>query len=387
MFRDSCHREAVRSWLVLVVVACGNSAPPTKTSERVAPPRPSPAKVTCNEAGIILRGELSSGDDEAGKAREKAIEASCLGDKWPQAILDCIASTPRADECLDDLTGAQRTAYEQRLDDWDADYGGGAPGGVAGMTVLDCATVLVDVSHFPPLIDATSPERDWHLKARTAMLDEHCDHDWQDAMRSCIVTSADETAAISNCIAQELAPDEQKALTDALDRLAALATKIAAAKKGTLTCKAVVAAHYGDARWKNKLDGFKAAERKKLIAASRDAMTKACTADGWDETMRACIVVDGGQPCFTREKLRWGYPATGTVTKVGIAECDDYAAAVAQLTQCNLLSQASRDQIARSQQQMLAEIARMPAAQRAKMATSCKAAMDAISSTSTASGC
>ncbi len=379
---------------MLAAFACGNTPPPAKTVEPVAPPRPSPAKVTCNDAGIVLRGELSSGDDVAGKAREQAIEAACREDKWAQAILDCVASTPRADECLDDLTDAQRTSYDQRLADWDVEYGSGMAGGIPGMAGLDCATVLVDVSHFPPLIDATSPERDWHIKARTAVLDEHCDHDWQDAMRNCVVNSADETAALSSCIAQELAPDEAKALTDELDRLASLATKIADVKKKpkSITCKAVVQAHYADARWKDKLDGFKAAERKRMIADSRDAMTKACTADAWDETMRACIVVDGGQggarqECFVREKLRWGYPATGTVTKVGIAECDDYAAAVAKLTSCNLLSQASRDQIARSQQQMLVEIARMPSAQRAKMATSCKAAMDAIASTSTASGC
>lgn len=384
----------VRCWVVVVVAACG--APPAAPAKVIAntPPPAAPALATCKDAGIILRGPISSGSEEAGRAREQTIEKACRDDKWPQAMIDCVASTAHPDDCLAKLADPQRTAYGERLETWNDEYGGGedAADGNYHMTlpVVDCANLMLDTSHYAPVLDDTAPERAWQLEARTGFLLEACDHDWPDSLKQCIETAGHESAELARCLAHELSADEQQALDKQLADVSALAAKLAAAKKkpASITCTKAVAAHYADAQWKQKLDGYKPDERKKMIATSRKLMTTTCTADKWDDTMRACIVLRGGDVCFDgRNKRKWGYPATGAVTAVGVAECDEYAAAVAKLTACNMLPQAARDSIVRSQQQMLAEIARVPAGERAKMGESCKAGMDAIAMSLSGAGC
>jgi hypothetical protein len=380
----------VRCWLVIVACACGNkqTAPPPLANK---PPPAAPAKVTCNEVGVILRGEISSDDEGAGRAREQMIEKACREDKWSQTLIDCVASTPHPQNCLDKLDENQLTAFEERLQKWNEEYDEiDATAYNLQPQTASCADLLVDVSHYPPALDDKAVERAWQLKARVDFLVEECEHSWSERMKNCIEGAADERAEIEACLAGEVDPDARDELTKALTDIAGLATKIAAAKKkpASITCKQVVIKHYGDALWKQKLDGYNGNERKKMISASRDVMTKACTADNWSDTTRACLVLRGGDVCFdAANKRKWGYPATGAVTTVGIAECDEYAAAVAKLTACNMLPQASRDSIVRSQQQMLAEIARVPAAERAKMGSSCKAGMDAIAMSLSNAGC
>ncbi len=221
------------------------------------------------------------------------------------------------------------------------------------------------------------------------MLVEECEHHWSDSVKRC-VEAADAPGPAWSCLRDELAQNEVDVLSHQLtdiDRLADLIDKLKK-KPAAITCKKTVEAHYGDARWKQELGGFKPADRKRMIAASRDLMTKACTADNWDDTQRACIVLEGGDYCFEGSaKRKWGFPATGAVTSVGIAECDDYSAEVTKLTQCTNLPSSARDSIVRSQQQTLAEIARVPATERARMASSCKAAMDAIAASLENAGC
>jgi hypothetical protein len=86
-------------------------------------------------------------------------------------------------------------------------------------------------------------------------------------------------------------------------------------------------------------------------------------------------------------RMRWGYPAAGTVGSTGIAECDTYAAAVDQMATCAKLPQTSRDALVRSQQQMLAQIVSLPADKRATMATSCTAGLEAIENVVKSVGC
>jgi hypothetical protein len=376
--------------VLAIAAACGSkqAAPPVIAN---TPPPATPMQATCSDAGVILRGDISTDDDSAGRAREQAIEKACRDDKWPQSTIDCVASTPQPQDCLAKLDPKQVTAYEDRLAQWSDEHGSDDDSGPhMQLQAVSCPDLLQDVSHYPPLLDDKAAERTWQWKARASFLLEECDHAWSETLKECIDAAGNRTAEIDACFARELPPDEQDEQTSKLKQIGELAAKIAAAKKkpATITCAKVVTTQYADARWKQKLDGYTAAQRKKMIAASRERMTKSCAADKWDDTMRACVVVRGGDDCFAdKDKRKWGYPATGAVTSVGIAECDEYAAAVAKLTACNMLPQLSRDAIVRSQEQMLAEIARLPAAERAKMGSSCKAGMDAIAMSLTNAGC
>ena len=87
-----------------MLVACGSAAPSTPTA--IAPvsllplrPLPPAARVTCADAGAILRGVVED-SHKAGPAKEAAIASVCLFDKWSQEILDCVA---RYDECPEKL--------------------------------------------------------------------------------------------------------------------------------------------------------------------------------------------------------------------------------------------------------------------------------------------
>ncbi|HEY5951679.1 MAG TPA: hypothetical protein VIV40_39565 [Kofleriaceae bacterium] len=375
---------------LLVIAACGSKQPaPTVVANR-APPPPPPVAASCGDAGVILRGQVSSGD-EAGRAREQLIEQACREGKWSKAVIDCVAGTPHPQDCLDKLSEQQTAAYAERLQAWDEKYGDQADASYnMQLKAVDCATLLADVAPFPPIIDSKAAEREWQTTARAGLLGEACDHDWSETLKECLEDAAGQSAQIGACLVRELGPDEADALTKQLDDVAARAAKIAAAKKKptTITCSKTVAAHYADATWKQKLDGYKPAERKKMIAASRDLMAKACTTDSWSDTIRACVVSGGSDDCFAgTDKRRWGYPATGAVTSVGIAECDDYSAEVLKFAACTSVPQSARDSIVHSQQQMLAEIARVPAADRAKMASSCKAGMEAIATSLNSAGC
>lgn len=342
---------------------------------------------TCSDAGVILRGEVSSDDDDAGPAKEKAIATACEDGRWPQAVIDCVAATPDPQQCLDELDDERRAAYEQRMRSWSDEFGeGDGDFASAALLPIECDDLIGDgAAYYPP-----SKQGAWVQTRRHEVLHESCDHDWTEPLKECLEAAAGDAKQLDACMKQHLPPDELAALVKALAELDRLDDRIEAAKKkpATITCAKVVAAHYGDAAWKQKLDGFKPAERKKMIAASRALMTKACTADKWDATLRACVVAGGEDTCFEgTSRRRWGLPATGAVTSVGIRECDDYSAEVTKLTSCQNLPAAARDSIQRSQHQMLAEIARVPAAERARMASSCQAAMDAIAMSLSNAGC
>jgi hypothetical protein len=373
---------------LLVVAACaGKQAPPPAS-------KPAPVQAAdCTDVGVVMRGEIESDDPAAGPAKEQVFASSCRREQWSQSIIDCIASTLRPTSCLDKLDEAQRVAFEDRLQRWHDDYHEPDDDPDDAGPALTCDDVLGDVAVFDPPIAADAPERAWHVAQRKAWLHEECDHGWSEVARACIVIAlrVDDRAAANRCLTSQLDADEQDEMKKQLAEYARLAGKIAAAKQKprAITCKHVVATHYGAAAWKQKLDGFSAAARKKMIAASRDRMTKACTAESWDDTLRACLVARGGETCFATHgmRLRWGYPAAGTVTSTGIAECDAYAAAVARITACPEIPETSRDTLASAQQQMLAQIAGAPADRRAQMASSCTAGVESIESVIKASGC
>ena len=328
---------------------------------------------------MILRGDVTGNDDE-GKAKEKTIATACSDDKWSRAVIDCVAGTARPQDCLDKLDEKQVDSFEKRLADWSTQTL--SP---TGSPLVECADAVGDGKSFHP----PSEPDPWVAKRRRDFLIDACEHAWGPSLKSCLLVAGDDGSEAEACLQAELDTTELSELTDGLDGLDKLWTKIRDIRDNAakITCKQVVATHYADATWKQKLDGYKPPQRKQMIADSRAAMTKSCTADKWSDTTRACIIVGGGNTCFESEKLRWGYPATGTVKVVGIAECDDYSAAVMKFTSCATLAEASRMMITRSLQQMLVEIARLPAAERAKMGANCKAAMETIQTEVAAAGC
>jgi hypothetical protein len=180
-------------------------------------------------------------------------------------------------------------------------------------------------------------------------------------------------------------------LADRLAEIDAIAARLATARKQPtkIGCKQVVSTHYADARWKGKLDGFAASAREKMITASRQRMNEACERQAWSDIVRACIVARGGMTCFEASGmgLAWGYPAAGTVTSLGIADCDAYAAAIASITTCNKVPDASRQSLRRSFDEMQAHLASLPAAERARLASSCRAGIDAIRQVASSAGC
>lgn len=213
----------------------------------------------------------------------------------------------------------------------------------------------------PPL-PAEPLERDFVIELRRKAVHEACEEEWS-----------------TEQLAEQLAE---------IDELADGITKARKTPSG-LGCPQVVSAHYADAKWRGKLDGFSAIDRKQMIARSRDRMTKACGVETWSELLRACVVVGGGARCFeaSRKGLAWGYPAAGTVTSLGIADCDAYGAAIAAIASCARLSEPSRAAIRRTFDEMQAHLASLPAIERAKLASSCRAGRDAVKQVAVGAGC
>ncbi len=380
----------MRAWPLLVLAACGSkqaSRPPPAPLERV------PAVADCTDVGVILRGEIETEDPAAGPAKEKVFATSCTEERWSQAIIDCIASTPQPHACLAQLDANQRAAFDGRLQAWQGAYGGSDDDDTAALPALTCDDVVDALSVLDPPIGDSSPERDWQLTVRKAWLGDECEHGWSEATLACIVIGAriDDADAIRSCIATNLDAAERDEIDKQLAEYGRLAAKIAAAKRkpAAITCKKAVAVHYGDRAWQQKLDGYKPTERKRMIAASRDRMTKACTADRWSDTLRACLVVGGGETCYetTGMRMRWGYPAAGAVIVTGVDECDEYAAAVQKIAACKTVPKTSRDALQQALDQMLAQVAGQPADKRDAMSTSCAAGLEAINQMISSVGC
>lgn len=253
---------------------------------------------------------------------------------------------------------------------------------------IPCDVVVGDGTAFPPAIDDQAPEREWTLSARRHLLLDACGDGWDAVTRACIARAGN--TSVAACLDQ-IEASERDELLATLASISELATKIVAVRKkpASIGCKQVVAAHYGDAKWKGKLASFKAADRKKMIAASRARMAKACVDDAWSEMLRACIVAGGEETCFQAEQmgLSWGYPAAGTVTTLGIPECDAYGATLQSLSSCSKVPEEARKALVKSFDEMRAHMAKLSAEERKRVATSCKAGIAAVKSIAQSAGC
>jgi hypothetical protein len=246
---------------------------------------------------------------------------------------------------------------------------------------LECHEVVRDIAKFPPALGDTAPERDWSLAIRAHILEEDCEHDWSYEDRVCLNEKGPAVCT----------PQLPNEMATRLTQLADLAQKIADAQKkpATIGCKQVVEAHYAPVRWQNRLEGFAPKVRSQMIADSRALMQKACAADRWTASTRACLVLGGADLCFFTTNIRrmWGYPADGSVRTLGIAQCDEYSALVAKFAACTMIEPSVRDALVRVGAALKAQIAASPPAERAAKANGCEAAMGTVQNVMTNAGC
>ena len=389
--------------VVLLLLAAGCTKPATVAAPAAPPlqaaPAPAPAPVTCGDAGVLLRGNVDD-QKQAGPAKEAAIARTCRLEKWAAEVLACVGEKPAAKPCLDKLTPAQRSAYDQGLTAWneafpdetlEERFDGIDESGID--SYIDCSDAIQDVSGFSPAVKLTGDDRDYALALRKDALVALCE-DWDFDRRVCfheLATSgvAGNSTAIDACRAQ-LEPAQAKAVTDKLTELDKLGAKVATLKKSAAShdCKKVVAAHYADAQWKGKLDVVKGAERAKAIAESRAKMTKACTDDRWSPNMRACIVGGGGDACFTSVSSSvWGFPALGVFVKSGIAECDAYAESVKAADACTALSLSQRDSFKRMWSYLNGSAANATIERKVAIAQTCKQNDETVRRIVSTAGC
>jgi hypothetical protein len=346
---------------LLLAAGCARPAPvAAPAAPPPATPAPGPAPVTCADAGVLLRGNVDD-QKQAGPAKEAAIARTCRFEQWGPEVLRCVGEQPAAKPCLEKLTPPQRGAYDKALTAWneafpdeslDEGLEGFEEGGLD--SYIDCGDAIQDASGFSPAVKLTGDDRDYVLALRKDALLALCEG-WDYEMRSCfhdlVVTgTAGNSAAVDACRAM-LDAAQAKEVTDKLAELDQLGGKVAALKKNpaSFDCRKVVAAHYADARWKDRMGAVKGAERARAIGESRARMTKACTDEKWAPTVRACIVAGGGDTCFPgTSSSDWEFPAAGVIVKSGLPECDAYAAAVKTADACAALSQAQRDRYKRS---------------------------------------
>ncbi len=325
--------------LIVVATACGGGdravhpavAPAATDSPGLAQLRDAlPPGPRCMAAGTRIAMLDGAVTKEDAADPEVTLARLCERDAWPLDITDC-ASNARdvveADLCVQHLPPKPRDAVAKLRDTWVPDdlaalLAGArptrsppAPDTIRAAASVDdapeCTSVLAEPAWLPPAVPIAAPDRSWTSALRGVAVVAEC-ASWPAAERKCFAGAVD-AAAVAACAHD--AADAVK-LGEAIGAADALVGKLAnlRAHAAAITCERVVDAHYRDAAWRGKLDELPQDERRTLIAGSRTAMAKACSADSWSADLRACLVADGGDVCFTAAGVPgaiWGYPAIG----------------------------------------------------------------------------
>jgi hypothetical protein len=352
--------------LGLLVTACTphQSPSPSVAPQPVHPP-PALVEPTCADAAAILRRALTADSAQL----ERAIGDVCTGSRWTSDTIACVTGGGGA-RCLDAFE-AQRDAYRLTVRAWA--YGGREYGGRPGIAfspdAVSCRSI--DPSRFPPVVES---DRAWAASARRSTLPALCELDhWDDRVKECLFNEHEGTTW---CL--DLLDDVRHGhVTTQLAAFDKLEQEIATARRaGTrLDCTSVSGSYYNEPHWRGALDPLKPAARTKQIARARARMARACTAEGWDDDVRACIAVDGGEPCFAAGAIassRWGFSASAGPP----AACDDYADAVARARRCETIPQAAKDAITTDLKTSEADWGAN--ADQTNLAASCKTALDRI---------
>jgi len=244
-----------------------------------------------------------------------------------------------------------------------------------------CEDVIRDLAQYPPALADDAPERDWNLAIRGHVLEDDCEHVWTWEDKHCLVKQ-------SPAVCGPKLPNE---IVDRLTKLNELGTKIGelrAAPKA-ITCAKVVAAHYAPIRWQGRLEGFSQKQKNQMISGSRKIMQKTCTADKWGANTRACLVLGGADLCFFDTNIQhdWGYPANGSVGALGIPECDAYDGVMTKLMSCSKVPAHARDTLRKIHDELKANIASAPLADRLKRAPGCGVAITTVENILQTYGC
>lgn len=406
--RAVCHRRSVRWFsVVLAIVGCHAAPPPAPPPSAPPPaPRPPPEPVSCADAGVILRGSVED-SKKAGPAKEAAIASACRFDRWSREVLDCIGGELLPLGCLHKLTAEQRAALDTKLTAWTSTYPdetwetaederiANTPPPVACSSIINTN----NAAWLAPALVPTGEEREFAASIRRFQVIALCDQ-WPNEVRLCLHNGG----TFTTCRAKLDAAQEQ-ALAGRLAMIDGLMAKIAALKPkpASFECKPLVAKHYADAAWVGKAELPKnpkatraelvqqAADRKAMIAESRKRMLDACTGEGWSATLRACEHAGGGELCAQgagRAGTRWGFPASGVLSRTGIAECDGYGATIQALMTCSAIPQQAKDAIKQSYEQMRAGMGTSLTGDAKKAAgTACKQADEGLRQAMTSMGC
>jgi hypothetical protein len=361
---------------LVLVAACGGTTPPAATPIANKPATPAPAiAATCAEAAVILRGSVNSDDKKAGPEKEVAIASTCAKTTWTPEVLSCVASEPDANLCLAKLSTSQHGAYDDVITAWNTTYGeasGEDDPPPPPDDYVDCEDAIGDVENYGVVNVKDPDDHAFAIALRKKGMVDQCNATWDISVRRCLVDAKDPSAHMA-CAAM-LDDGERTDLSNRFDSVNAVMTRIMAARKKpqTIGCKQVVAAHYGDAKWKNVLTAMKPAERKHAIEDSRKQMTAACTSEKWTSTVRACVVVDGGDDCTAQP---WRFPAAGILVPTGIAECDAYGAAIVK---CTKFPKATRDALLDSFNQIVGMATKATPDLRKAIVDGCTQAMASI---------
>lgn len=301
---------------LIVLVACGSRTVPMPIVmvRESAKPKPPPAPMTCGDAGVILRGPVA--DPVHGPTKEALIASACLHDKWSSKALECVGSDVAPTECFVQLDEPQRASLAKLLQAWSFETG--EPfnsidvGHVEKVVATDCATGIGAVEAYTPALALQGEELAFATELRRVTIDALCRAGWPEPVKQCFA-SREPTDVCRTRLAQNL----RLVVTDQIARLEATIALVLATRAkpvASYDCKQVVAVHYSDAAWNASLpipkDPKTARARKQMIDARRAAMTAACLADGWNATMRACIVSGSGTQCFRAGRQnpdRWGF--------------------------------------------------------------------------------
>jgi hypothetical protein len=330
--------------------------------------------------GPLLRGHMDD-EEREGANKEAIIVSTCARDKWPLAVLECVASSaePVTKDCLANLPAELLASYDKALEDYREPVDE-VPDDVADDVSCEQALSASALDAWPPLVTAET-ERALASKLRGHALRRHCeDQHWDLEVRQCIEQTP--ASGIEACRVA-LGAARHADIDRVIDEADALRKKIVAAQKkpANITCEKAVAVHYGPAKWTGKAPELKGGERTKAIAASKKAMLSACKS-AWTADARACVVAIDSDACSPLGALgsTWGYPASmasSTIPPTGIAECDDYAAAVLELGACPSIPAATTATMLDAFKQAAGAWKNLPPDELQAARTACKAAADA----------
>jgi hypothetical protein len=340
---------------------------------------------------VILRMRVTN-EETAGPDKEATIAGACDADHWTNDVITCVASNPHPRSCLDALTESQHASYDAKLEAWATKWSedldqGDATAESADPEPIDCTDAIGDPASYLPAVTLTGDDRELVVRIRREAIIKLCEAGWSEEVKQCLKTATDPTG-MTSCLTT-LDPQQQQDLAAKVAVADALMAKTIGARAKAPDCKKLVGAHYADAAWKARLVTVKGTDRKKMIDASRKAMTEACTKESWSPTLRACLGVGGDADCVAGQSYAWGFPARGVAVPTGIPECDAYIAAIQSYSTCAKLPPDARDAVAQSiaeATQAMLDMAADPS-KRQETVESCRVGAEAVKQSLASMGC